>query len=365
MHPVRRTRAALLALAMTMAACADAPTAARPSDEPTAAPVPADAADAPFYAGVYLGDEATKPERVEAALRDFAARTGTRPALVKSFHTLDCDFGAEGWCGQLVRRVAAAGATSYLAIDLRWAGAPEGGTLAAIQSGAADARFAAVARALAGLGAPVLLEPGWEMNGDWNYAWQGTHNGGDASAPARYAAAWRRMVDVFRREGADNVRWVFNPNTGNPLTHAATGPAHWNWFGHYYPGDAYVDYVGAHGFNAPRVWGGAWQGFAEMFDGAAGDRMLSELAARYPGKPILLGEMASDEGAPGAKAAWIRDAYARMAADPRVAGAVWFHMDKEADWRVDSSPAALDAYRAAMASPRIRASFRPLPSASG
>ena len=38
-------------------------------------------------------------------------------------------------------------------------------------------------------------------------------------------------------------------------------------------------------------------------------------------------------------------------------GAVWFNMNKEADWRIESSPAAEAAFRAAMAEPRIRTAF--------
>jgi endoglucanase len=190
-----------------------------------------------------------------------------------------------------------------------------------------------------------------------NYAWQPDSHGASAEAPAKYAAAWRRMVGIFRAQGASNVRWVFNPNVGNAFTHSASGATHWNWYANYYPGDTYVDYVGAHGFNGPTVWGGAWQSFATMTDGGDADHMLSDLASRYPTKPIIIGEFASQEGSAGQKAQWISDAYARMRANPRVVGAVWFNASKEADWRVESSASALDAYRSAMAQPGIKTAF--------
>jgi hypothetical protein len=47
-----------------------------------------------------------------------------------------------------------------------------------------------------------------------------------------------------------------------------------------------------------------------------------------------------------------------MMANPAVVGAVWFHMEKEADWRVDSSPSALAAYRRAVSAPRVVEAFR-------
>jgi hypothetical protein len=357
-----RIRLSLAAVAGTLlvAACQDSPTGIKPTTgtgtQPAPTPTPP-SADRPFYAGVYLGDAATKAENVAASIASFAKLTGKQPALVKSFHRVDCDFAATGWCGQLVRNVAGTGATPYLALDLNWAGAPSTGLLDAIAAGKADAVLAAAARGIAGVGKTVLVEPAWEMNGNWSYTWQGVANGGDANAPARYAAAWRRVVDVFRQNGAGNVRWVFNPNVGNPLTHQATGAGSWNWYANYYPGDAYVDYVGAHGYNGPSVWGGSWQDFGTMTDGAGADHMLSDLAARYPTKPIILGELASQEGAAGQKGQWIADAYAKMRANPHVAGAVWFNANKEADWRVESSAASLAAYQSVVAAAAVRTAF--------
>ncbi|MBV9773541.1 MAG: hypothetical protein JO040_06300 [Gemmatimonadetes bacterium] len=352
----RRGPFAALLLAAFLAACGESPTGA--VDLPTESQQPALASpDRPFYGGAFLGDAASTPDRIGGAIRDFATLTGKQPALVKTFHDLSCDFGATGWCGQLLRKVAEAGSTNYVALDLRWAGGPRTGVLDPIAAGRGDAELARVARQVATLGSVVLVEPAWEMNGNWDYAWQGVSNG-NAGAPARYRQAWRHVVEVFRREGATNVRWVFNPNVGNPLTNAATGSSHWNWYGNYYPGDEYVDYVGAHGFNAPRLWGGAWQTPSAMLDGAGADHMLSDLARRYPSKPIIIGEFATDEGSGDDKARWIRDAYAQLRSAPNVVGAVWFNMDKETNWRVDSTPAALQAYRDAMRDGGIQTAFR-------
>jgi hypothetical protein len=185
------------------------------------------------------------------------------------------------------------------------------------------------------------------MNGYWDSAWQGVENGANATAPAQFASAWRRVVTVFRREGASNVRWVFNPNTGNAVTHSSSGASNWNWWKNYYPGDDWVDYVGAHGYNAPRAFSMPYQDYTSLFYGPDADNMLRDMLAQLPNKPILLGEIAMEADA--RKPEWIRDAYDRMLADPRIAGAVWFNMKKEADWRVDSDPASLAAYRDALA----------------
>jgi endoglucanase len=368
-HPLRnRSLAASLAFAAlaALAACSDggvSPTGLDAKKQPRPTQPPADTTTTtvrPFYAGAYLGDANSTPQTIAAAIRSFGTLTGKQPALVKTFHSLSCDFTSAGWCGQVLRAAASTGATNYVALDLKWTGAPSGGVLDAIVAGQADARLVAVAQGIRSVGSLVMLEPGWEMNGNWSYAWQGVMNGSDAGAPAKYAAAWRHLVDVFRAQGATNVRWVFNPNVGNALTHTASGATSWNWYANYYPGDAYVDYVGAHGFNGPTVWNTAWQDFGTMTDGTGADHMLSDLAARYPTKPIIIGEFATQEGSAGQKAQWITDAYQRLRANPRVVGAVWFNANKEADWRVDSSPAALQAFQAAMAQAGVQTAFAPV-----
>jgi endoglucanase len=366
MQSIRRTLPGALACALlaALAACSDMATSptgtttdAVDAKKKTPTPAPDTTPARSFYQGAYLGDANSTPERIAAAIREFGQATGKQPSLVKTFHSLNCDFTATGWCGQVLRQAASTGATNYVALDLKWTGAPTTGLLDAINAGQADARITAVAQGIKSVGSLVLLEPGWEMNGNWSYAWQGVANGND---PARFAAAWRRIAGLFRQAGASNVRWVFNPNVGNSMTHTASGSSNWNWYANYYPGDAYVDYVGAHGFNGPTVWNTSWQDFGTMMDGTAADRMLSDLAARYPTKPIIIGEFATQEGAAGQKAAWITDAYARMRANPRVVGAVWFNANKEADWRVESSPAALQAFQAAMAQPGVQVAFVPV-----
>jgi hypothetical protein len=348
----------VLALIALATGCSDSSSSLTGSD-PISPATPAATApsSAEFFGGAFLGDASSTPERIGGAIRDFTQLTGKQPALVKTFHDLTCDFSPTGWCGQLLREVASTGSSSYVALDLRWTGGPRTGVLDPIAAGRADAEITRVARQIAAMRTVVLVEPAWEMNGNWDYAWQGVTNG-NTGAPGKYRAAWRRVVDIFRREGATNVRWVFNPNVGNPVTRSATGESHWNWYGNYYPGDAYVDYVGAHGFNAPKLWGGSWQEPGAMFDGADADHMLSDLSRRYPTKPIIIGEFASDEGNGTAKAQWIRDAYARLRSHPNVVGAVWFNMNKEADWRIESSAASLNAYREAMRDTGIKTAFR-------
>ncbi len=106
----------------------------------------------------------------------------------------------------------------------------------------------------------------------------------------------------------------------------------------YYPGDAYVDWTGVDGYN----WGTsqpgfAWQSFHDVFVD-----IYAKLAA--VGKPILIGEMASDEVG-GDKAQWIDGIIPALRTDfPLIKAFVWFDIDKERHWQINSSPAALAAY---------------------
>jgi beta-mannanase len=189
----------------------------------------------------------------------------------------------------------------------------------------------------------MLLRWAWEFNGDWFAEWDGSHNGRD---PAGYARAFRRIHRIFREQGADNVAFVWSPNWNSSPDVA------WNRMERYYPGDAYVDWTCADGYNwgtsqtvATSGWTSRWQTFDELFADAY--RRATALA---PTKPFMLGEFASAE-AGGDKAAWIRDAAARMeAAYPQLRAAVWFNYNKETDWRVESSPASLAAFRASFVS---------------
>ncbi|HEX8359960.1 MAG TPA: glycosyl hydrolase [Longimicrobium sp.] len=309
----------------------------------------------PFFSGAFLGDAETKMEVIDVSIRRFTEMVGKRPALVKSFHAFNADFSSRGWAGQLMDKVRRAGSTNYLALAPAWTSeVPTDSVLAAILAGSADDELRRMARDLKSFGSLVLVEPGWEMNGRWGYRWQGVDNGLAAGAPAKYVAAWRRVVDTFTQEGVTNVRWVFNPNTGNPVLGGAPGPGHWNWWGRYYPGDEYVDYVGFHGFNGPSVWFRKWMTFAELFSGPEADYALPDLVRRYPAKPVIMGEFAAEKDPEHLRRGdWIRDAYRQMIEHPKIVGGIWFHMEKETDWRVNTLPQVLEAYREVMRDPRV------------
>jgi hypothetical protein len=179
------------------------------------------------------------------------------------------------------------------------------------------------------LGHRFFLDFAAEMNGD--EGWGGNN-------PTRYIAAWRHIHDIFVAEGATNVIWVWAPNVTDVDGSNATTMD-------YYPGDAYVDWTGVDGYN----WGTSqpdfgWLTFKQVFAD-----IYPLLAAK--GKPIFIGEMASDEVG-GSKAEWIADIVPTLEHDyPLIKAFVWFDILKERQWQIGSSTAALDAYKTMAADP--------------
>lgn len=200
-----------------------------------------------------------------------------------------------------------------------------------ILAGTHDAMIRTRAQAAKAIGRRFFLRWGHEMNGNW-YPWDGTHNGANAAATAKFVSVYRHLHDLFVAEGAANVLWVFCPNF------ESVPSAAWNQWASYYPGDAYVDWMGFDGYNrGTSEAGSTWRTFTQVTG-----TIYAGLAAK--GKPIVIAETASTEVG-GDKAAWIRALLPALRGSyPAVKALVWFHMNKSTDWRVDSSTAARTAF---------------------
>lgn len=201
--------------------------------------------------------------------------------------------------------------------------------LARIRDGAFDDYVRGFARGLAPYGSRVHLRPMHEMNGDW-YPWSERVNG---NHPGEYVAAWRALRRVFAEEGADGVRWVWSPHAGDVPAGNAMEDC--------WPGDDAVDAIGLDGYNwgAARPDHGGWRRFREVF----GDTV--ERVRRLSRRPVWVTEVGcAPEG--GDKVRWVAD-MVRDARRLRLEGIVWFHADKERDWRLppEAGPVLHDLLR--------------------
>ena len=209
--------------------------------------------------------------------------------------------------------------------------ANQSGTLESIAAGSYESYVRDFMQAAKNWQKPLLLRFAHEMNGNW-YPWDGFHNGA-AAGPAAYKRAWQYIYNVRADLQATNIKLVWCVNNTNVPSDS------WNNIAAYFPGDGYVDWLGIDGYN----WGyDDWQSFHQAF--SAGYAQLTALS----NKPLMVGEFAAAEQG-GDKAAWITAALADLENSfPRVKLFCWFNINKERDWRIDSSASAAAAYRDAL-----------------
>jgi hypothetical protein len=402
--------AAVLAAALFSAACRPATARAGAAITPQNGQSPAlflpVVSNSNNYADKYLGlyIKLTDVDTWNSEVDQFVSMTGATHAVLLISSGYDCRDTPVRTVAELRPRldyIHAHGATPLIAWmpsncgnggfgNVNTLGLPD------VLSGAWDAYMTQWATDIAALGYPVFVRWGHEMNIP-SYSWAGQHafgsNGrtdadkvtepcgltgcyGDPNqydGPERYIAAYRRVHDLVASI-APNIKWVWNPNGRNwPL--ASVAP--WNDYSNYYPGDAYVDWVGVDAYNWGQLSGNGYSWTWATFDYMFRD-VLADLAARYPTKPQMIPEMScvEDAGDPNRKAQWIRDAYQSAYFNyPLLKVVAWEsevvwdgawspdgtpqHVTGNwADFRVNTSPQALQAYREAI---RLWSSKAPLP----
>lgn len=267
-----------------------------------------------------------------SAMANFIDRVGQRPVIWHTYRNWPDD----PFPTVLMKNPADNGAVPMIS----WQ--PGGYNLRDIANGRYDSYIRESADRAVAWGGPILLRFAHEMNGDW-YSWG---LGVDGNTAADYKAAWRHAVRVFRAEHADNVRWVWAPNTGS--------------FNSLFPGDKWIDYIGLDGYN----WGekyNVWLSFEQVFDDSY--RAITRLSR----KPLLITEFGANAKG-GDKAAWIKHAFSSSVANryPRIRALIWFDKDQDgSDWRIDSSGDTLSAFRGVIKASRFNLSAADLLAGSG
>jgi hypothetical protein len=204
-------------------------------------------------------------------------------------------------------------------------------------------------------GVRLVVEFAPEVNGNW-YPWNGQWNGGAEAAgygdpkladgPERFRDVYRRVIDIFRRVGSDQITWIFHVDSQPQPTEA------WNAMANYYPGDSYIDWIGVSAFGAQRPED-YWESFTNVLDGT-----YNELVAISPMKPVAIVEFGVIErpGDPTAKPRWIQEALDSLKNGwfPHVKAISYWHeraygMSPARSLRIDSSLGSLGAYKAGVA----------------
>jgi len=294
------------------------------------------------------------------ALRTLASVTGVQPRLVLFYLQWPAKPEAGMFPGATLRAIESIGALPVLTWEPMFVD-PEKGqqTIPAelITTGKYDLYLEQFARESRQFGKLILIRFAHEMNLA-QYHWGSAPAEFGPDSPARYRAMYRYVVAKFRAQKADNVRWVFCPNSDSV-------PAEqWNRIAAYYPGDDVVDVVGLDGYNwgttqtkAANGWDSQWRSFESIFSAP-----LTELKQVAAGKPVGVFETSSaDLG--GNKEEWVMSAL-DSARSLGLGALIWFQVNKEIDWRLQTQVS--EAVRSAIQKQNacIPAGFRWLGSAS-
>lgn len=183
---------------------------------------------------------------------------------------------------------------------------------------------------------PFIIRFAHEMNLQ-RYHWGTSEKEFGPKSPDIYQQIFRYVVNLFRRSGANQVLWAFCPNAESVPNMTYDSTAGWNNPRAYYPGDDYVDILGMDGYNwgttqtvEKHGWKSSWKTFEDIFF-----PIYRELNAIAPQKPLFVFETAcADQG--GVKSKWIVDAFQTLN-KWNVQGIAWFQVQKEIDWRINSS----------------------------
>lgn len=284
---------------------------------------PAHAAPARDAIGVYLPNAEEDPSLIDR----YASSIGRQPAIVSLYR--DWSTPLMNW--EILEAISTRGAIPMITWE-PWRNWSQGVSLRSIAEGTEDPYIASAAREAAVWGRPIFLRFAHEMNGGW-YPW-GRVAG---NTPALYRTAWRHIVELFRRLGARNVRWVWTPYLEGEHQHP---------FRRYYPGDKWVDWAGLDGFN----WGPRFVSFGKLFQSSY-DTLVGMTA-----KPLIVAETGSAEYG-GYKAEWIREALGRaLPRYKRIRALVWWNgvqAGRGTDLRLETSPDAFAAWTEALQAPRL------------
>jgi hypothetical protein len=203
-----------------------------------------------------------------------------------------------------------------------------------VAAGRHDAYLRTLVAEVRALRHPVLLRYAFEMDGLGNDRW--VHTGAD------YVAAWRHVHGLF--EGLP-VAWVWAPN--------AVAWDNQRRVESFWPGDRYVDWIGADGYNFYGCRNRTdWRSFGEIFE-----KFYKWGSVRS--KPLMIPETGSteDPANPTRKRDWYLDAGKALQDMPRVRAVVFFDSSNPCPWWVDSTPQSLDGFRTLAG----RAELRSLP----
>jgi hypothetical protein len=251
-----------------------------------------------------------------------------------------------------------------------------GATQASIRQGAVDGYILGRAAEARRYGKPLFIRLNWEMNGDWMpYSRLDEHGAQrEGNSYARFRDAWRRTVILFRGGTKAEIDRRLRAQGMPPLkvrvkAVPATTNVAWAWVPaskaphkgenvhKYYPGDAFVDWVGVDWYGTDGPDGAAAQakraglpkGPNEIYDTYSGPASAGH-------KPFMLGEF----GVYGKdRSDWLSAMFDWMESRPNVKAALYFNVPADdQNSRLSDFPLSEQVFRTRIAAPRWISDYR-------
>ncbi len=223
---------------------------------------------------------------------------------------------------------------------------------ASIISGQHDAYIRQWAQSAAAWGNVFYLRLFHEMNGNW-YPWGLNVNG---NSPALAIQAWQHVYNIFQSVGATNVKFMWCPNVRAPIWYDP------NPLASFYPGDAYVSWLGLDGYNwglyGEQMWQVPWHTFTQIFQPTYNEMVSTVSSAR----PVMVAETASTPGAGSTdKATWITQMQNDVPAlFPNIKAVAYYNTNvlPGGVWQYDADTYSLSAVTALAADSRWQAALQ-------
>jgi hypothetical protein len=202
---------------------------------------------------------------------------------------------------------------------------------------------------LQGLGVPIVIRFGHEMNGNWSKwspAYTGTA-GSNCTDPAQFIAAWQYMVNKALAANATNIKWFFCANSTDVGGYTLE---------QFYPGDSYVDKVGYDIYN--NLNGSTFMTPAQTFVGKTNNAQANtydRVTALNATAPVWIGETGcvgdgdpldtAGAGTGHSKFQWYQDAFAtNVSVAPRIEAVNWFDKTGTRHWMHDSTSDSMSGF---------------------
>jgi len=186
-----------------------------------------------------------------------------------------------------------------------------------INTGYFDRYIARFAKTLKALDKPIFLRFAHEFDNPF-YPWYLEGN----EAAAQYKAAWVHTYEIFKKQGADNVIWIWNPWKSKNIAS-------------YYPGEAYVDWIGVNALNYGNLNNdGQWREFEELY------QPFHDEIQKLPPTPIIISEFGTlNNNAEESASDWIDRAVSAIESNfKEIKSIIYFNSQVDNNWPTGEKP---------------------------